>query len=68
MLIVLQERTERTMQDETKINERELVMLDDDVVTLHGIARRVESTIGQSQLSNDIRCAADRLSVLLKGH
>ena len=48
------------MQDE--INKT----LDDDVITLHNIARKIEQTIGNGKLSNDMRNVADRLSALLK--
>ncbi len=55
------------MQDETKqVSEIELAMLDQDVIDLHSIARRIETTIGQGQLSADLRHAADRLNALLK--
>jgi hypothetical protein len=53
------------MQDETNLNEIELVTLEDNVIQLHNIARHIEKTIGQGQLSDDIRKAADRLSGLL---
>ena len=52
------------MQDE--INEIEAVMLEQDVIALHDIARHLEKTIGQGQLSEDIRAAADRLNQLLQ--
>lgn len=55
------------MQDETKTSETELAMLDQDVIELHNIARRVEQYIGQGLLSNDIRHLADRLSDCIKG-
>lgn len=55
------------MQDETKTNEIELAMLEQDVIQLHNIARHLEQAFGQpGQLSDDIRQAADRLSTLLK--
>jgi uncharacterized protein YpuA (DUF1002 family) len=54
------------MQEETKVNELELAMLDQDVIELHNIARRVEKNIGQGQLSDDLRHLADKLSSLLK--
>lgn len=41
-------------------------MLDEEVIKLHNIARKVEQEIGVGQLSEDIRKAADRLSELLK--
>jgi hypothetical protein len=67
MLIVLLERTERTMQEETKkISEIELSMLDQDVIDLHSIARRIEQCVGRGELSNDLRHVADRLNALLK--
>ena len=40
--------------------------LDDDVITLHNIARKIEQTIGNGKLSDDVRHAADRLSEILK--
>jgi hypothetical protein len=55
------------MQDETKLNEIELAMLDQDVIALHNIARHLEQVFGQpGQLSDDIRRAADRLTTLLQ--
>ena len=54
------------MQDETKLNEIELKVLDDEVINLHNVARTVEQHIGRGQLSDDIRACADRLSELLK--
>ena len=66
MQIVLLERTGRTMQD--AINEIEAVMLEEDVIALHDIARHLEQTIGRGQLSEDIRAAADRLNQLLQGY
>jgi hypothetical protein len=63
----LREQMERTMQDETKTSETELAMLDQDVIELHNIARRVEQYIGQGQLSDDVRHLADRLSDCIKG-
>lgn len=39
--------------------------LNDAVIQLHGIARRVEQQIGAGVLSEDIRKCADRLSQLL---
>ena len=55
------------MQDETKKpSEIELAMLDQDVIELHNIARRIEKNIGQGQLSDDLRHIADRLHSLLK--
>lgn len=58
MLIVLLERTERTMQDVIDLEER--------VLQLHDIARQVEQEIAQSKLSEDIRKIADRLNELLR--
>ena len=52
------------MPDE--INEIEIVMLEQDVIALHDVARHIEKTIGQGQLSDDIRAAADRLAQLLQ--
>ena len=67
MLIVLLERTERTMLDATKkTNEIELAMLDQDVIDLHNIARRIEKGVGYGQLSDDLRRVADRLHLVLK--
>jgi hypothetical protein len=40
--------------------------LQDEIIKLHDIARKIEQEIGQGQLSEDIRKAADRLSALLK--
>ena len=40
--------------------------LQDNVIQLHDIARKIEQEIGVGQLSEDIRKAADRLSELLK--
>jgi hypothetical protein len=40
--------------------------LQERIIQLHDIARAVEKEIGQGQLSEDIRNAADRLSALLK--
>lgn len=37
-----------------------------EVIKLHEIARRIEQEIGTGQLSQSIREAADRLSDLLK--
>ena len=55
------------MQDETNISEIELVVLEDEVIQLHNIARTLERTFGgRGQLSDDIRNCADRLSELLK--
>lgn len=57
------------MPEETKrISETELAMLDEDVILLHNIARRVETLVGRGQLSDDIRHAADRLHSILKRH
>ena len=33
----------------------------DEIIKLHDIARKIEQEIGQGQLSEDIRKAADRL-------
>lgn len=55
------------MQEETNISELELVVLEDEVINLHNIARTLERTFGgRGQLSDDIRNCADRLSELLK--
>ncbi len=54
------------MQEEIKTSETELAMLDQDVIDLHSIARRIELYIGHGQLSSDIRNTADRLHELLK--
>ena len=55
------------MQDATKQpSEIELAMLDQDVVDLHSIARRIEALIGRGSLSDDLRHVADRLNALLK--
>ena len=55
------------MQDETnKLNQIDVVMLDEDVIQLHNIARHIEQTIGVGSLSEDIRRAADRLNELIK--
>lgn len=54
------------MQEE--INEIELAMLDEDVIQLHNIARRIENRIGVGTLSEDIRRAADTLNELIKRH
>mgnify|MGYP003343323414 CR=1 FL=1 len=37
-----------------------------EIIRLHDIARKIEQNIGVGQLSEDIRKAADRLSDLLK--
>ena len=58
MLIVLQERTERTMQDVIKLEQR--------VYQLHDIARQIEQEIGAGALSEELRKAADKLNELLK--
>lgn len=55
------------MQEETNVSEIELALLDDDVVALHAIARRIEQAIGKGTLSDDLRHAADKLNGLLKG-
>jgi hypothetical protein len=49
-----------------EINEIELAMLDEDVLQLHNIARRIEKTFGVGALSEDIRRSADRLYELIK--
>ena len=55
------------MQEETKISEIELVVLEDEVINLHNIARTIERTFGgRGALSDDIRSCADRLSEVLK--
>jgi hypothetical protein len=41
-------------------------MLTEEIIKLHDIARKIEQEIGKGQLSEDIRKAADRLSILLK--
>lgn len=64
MQIALLEQMERMMREE--INEIELVMLDEDIVHLHNIARHVEQLIGAGNLSEDIRRAADSLNELIK--
>jgi uncharacterized protein YpuA (DUF1002 family) len=57
----------KMMLEETKqVSEIDLVMLDQDVIELHNIARRIEKNIGQGQLSDDLRHVADRLNALLK--
>ena len=68
MQIVLLERTERMMREETKTSETELAMLDQDVIELHNIARRIEKYIGQGALSDDVRHVADKLSSTLKSY
>jgi hypothetical protein len=40
--------------------------LKDEIIKLHDIARKIEQEIGQGQLSEDIRKAADRLNQLLR--
>jgi len=40
--------------------------LKDEIIKLHGIARKIEQEIGKGQLSEDIRKSADRLNELLK--
>ena len=57
---------EKMTQDETNTSEIELAMLDEDVIQLHNIARRIEKYVGQGQLSDDLRHIADRLSDLIK--
>lgn len=66
MWTVLLEQMEKMMQEETKISEIELAMLDQDVIDLHNIARRIELSVGHGQLSSDLRSVADRLNDILK--
>ena len=40
--------------------------LDQSVIELHNIARRIEQNVGQGQLSEDVRKCADRLHELIK--
>ena len=40
--------------------------LQDEIIKLHDIARKIEKELGIGQLSEDIRNAADRLNTLLK--
>lgn len=40
--------------------------MEDEVIKLHEIARKVEQEIGVGQLSESIREAADKLSNLIK--
>ena len=55
------------MQDETKLTELELEVLDQEVINLHNVARNLERAFGgRGPLSDDIRNCADRLSELLK--
>jgi uncharacterized protein YpuA (DUF1002 family) len=55
------------MLDATKkTSELELTMLDQDVIDLHNIARRIEKGVGYGQLSDDLRHVADRLHSVLK--
>lgn len=57
----------KTMQDETNLTELDLVVLQDEVIRLHDIARTLERAFGQrGQLSDDIRACADKLSQLLQ--
>jgi len=42
------------------------MIMEDAVVQLHYLAGQVEQTIGQGQLSEDIRKCADRLHELVK--
>jgi|688.fasta_scaffold491592_3 hypothetical protein len=59
----------RMMPDEINTtSETALAMLDQDVIDLHNIARRIENLIGQGALSNDLRFVADRLHTVLKRH
>ena len=39
--------------------------LKEEIIKLHDIARKIEQEIGQGQLSEDIRKAADRLSEIV---
>ena len=54
------------MREETNLNEIELELLEQDVMSLHNIARKLEQTLGRGQLSDDVRHCADRLAALLK--
>lgn len=55
------------MQEETRVTEIELEVLNDEVIKLHEVARTLERAFGQpGRLSDDIRNCADRLSELLK--
>lgn len=55
------------MQDETKLTELDLVVLQDEVIRLHDVARTLEKAFRQpGRLSDDIRECADRLSQLLE--
>lgn len=47
----------------TADNAREL---DQSVIDLHNIARRIEELVGNGQLSDDVRKCADRLNQLLR--
>lgn len=49
-----------------EIKEIDAVSLQDDVIALHDIARHIEKLIGNGQLSQDIRAAADKLSTMLQ--
>lgn len=40
--------------------------LNQSVIELHNIARRIEQTLGSGQLSEDVRKCADRLHYLLQ--
>jgi hypothetical protein len=40
--------------------------LEQSVIDLHNVARLLEQTIGQGQLSDDIRDCASRLSTLVR--
>jgi hypothetical protein len=59
MLIVLLERTERTMLDAINLDQT-------DVIHLHDVARKVEQEIGVGELSKDLRKIADKLHEMLK--
>ena len=55
------------MQEETKLSEIELELLDQEVINLHNIARHLEKAFnGRGELSDDIRNCADKLSTLLQ--
>ena len=67
MLIVLQERTVKMTHVETNLSELELEVLDQEVINLHNLARRLEQDFGHTgQLSIDLRDCADRLNDILK--
>lgn len=57
----------RMMQEEIKLRELDLELLDQEVITLHNIARNLEQSFGfRGQISDDIRQCADRLNEILK--